>query len=188
MNSPDTLIQTINEKYLMLEHERKKVERKEKWKSNIEKEIETLKRLRNLSNEVATRVQHGVAQTVSSLATDALKILDKPYDLKLNFVVKRGKTEAQLRLFQDGAERHFLYGTGGGVADIASAALRLTFFEAYGDRRRILFFDEPFKHVSRQYQSNLANFFKKYSEEFDVQLFIVTHNSELLEQLEHVEV
>lgn len=67
---------------------------------------------------------------------------------------------------------------GGGVVDIVSLALRISFLEIH--RPPIvgpLFLDEPGKHVSEEYIFNLGEFIKQASEMFGRQIIMVTHNS-----------
>ena len=69
---------------------------------------------------------------------------------------------------------------GGGMVDILSLALRISFLQLY--RPNImgpLILDEPGKHVSEEYIHNVADFLKRSSEMFNRQIIMVTHNDYL---------
>ncbi|MDO5036824.1 MAG: ATPase [Tissierellia bacterium] len=69
---------------------------------------------------------------------------------------------------------------GGGVVDIISLALRISFLEIYRPTvNGPLFLDEPGKHVSEDYIFNLGEFIKESANMFDRQVIMVTHNPHL---------
>ena len=72
------------------------------------------------------------------------------------------------------------YDRGGGKVDIISLALRLAIGELE-DLDGPLFLDEVGKHVSKEYAQNVAFFLKEYSQQFNRQIILITHNSELAE-------
>ena len=56
--------------------------------------------------------------------------------------------------------------------------LRVVFL-VISSNRRFLVLDEPFSGLSIEYRENLIDFLKLVAERFDIQLFIVTHISEI---------
>lgn len=64
---------------------------------------------------------------------------------------------------------------GGGVAAVAGFLLRLVVLMLREDCERILFLDEPFAHVSDEYQPAMAEFVRELVERTDVQVVLVTH-------------
>lgn len=82
-----------------------------------------------------------------SLAMDA--VFDDPYELKVNFIEKRGKTEAEIRFCRRDMELPPVGFTGGGAIDIASLALRIAYLSMRQDIkvRRLLLLDEPFSRL-----------------------------------------
>lgn len=69
---------------------------------------------------------------------------------------------------------------GGGVVDIISLALRISFLQVHKPLvEGPLILDEPAKHVSEDFIFNVADFLKKTSEMFNRQIIMVTHNNHL---------
>lgn len=69
---------------------------------------------------------------------------------------------------------------GGGVSDVVSMALRLAAVELIKPRvEGPVLFDEPGKHVSKEYAANLAYFLKQYAAKAGRQVVIITHNAQL---------
>lgn len=72
------------------------------------------------------------------------------------------------------------YDNGGGIVDVVSLALKLAVAELSGVRGP-LFLDEVGKHVSQEFAPNVAFFLKEYSEKFNRQIILITHNQHLAE-------
>ncbi len=83
----------------------------------------------------------------TSLAMAA--VFDDPYNLKLNFQEKRGKTEVEILFARRGLEFPPLGSAGGGTIDVASLALRIAYFSMRQDKkvRPVLLLDEPFSQL-----------------------------------------
>lgn len=72
------------------------------------------------------------------------------------------------------------YDRGGGKIDVITLALRLAIGEMEGIQGPLLL-DEVGKHISREYTANVAYFLKEYGEQFNRQVVLITHNSDLAE-------
>ena len=137
----------------------------------------------------AQTVLQSVAQTVQQQAHDRLAsvvtrcleaVFDDPYEFQLVFDRKRGKTEARLVFARDGVE-YDPGSVGGGVVDVAAFALRLSaLMLVRPPPRRVLFLDEPFKMVSRNYAGRARQLLEVLSEELGLQIVQVTHNRDLV--------
>ncbi|MCR3957007.1 MAG: ATPase, partial [Gudongella sp.] len=69
---------------------------------------------------------------------------------------------------------------GGGVVDIVSLALRISFMQTHKPSiEGPLILDEPAKHVSEEYIYNVGDFVRQSSSMFNRQIIMVTHNSHL---------
>jgi len=115
--------------------------------------IEDIKEAREIAQSVAQAIQEEMHTQISVVVTRCLEaVFDNPYEFKLRFVKKRGKTEAELVLVRDGREYDDpLNDVGGGVIDIVSLALRLScVMLAKPLRQRLLVLDEPFRNVRGQ--------------------------------------
>lgn len=111
---------------------------------------------------------------ITSLALDA--VFDNPYQLVAEFVQRRNKTECDLYFFRDGERTDPLSATGGGVVDVASFALRIASWSMQTPRSsNTIILDEPFKHLSTNYQENASEMIKELSKKLGIQFIIVTH-------------
>jgi recombinational DNA repair ATPase RecF len=92
------------------------------------------------------QLEYHLAEQVS-LAMEA--VFDDPYQLKLNFQEKRGKTEVEILFTRRDLEFPPLGNAGGGAIDIASLALRIAYWSMRRDKkiRPLLLLDEPFSHL-----------------------------------------
>lgn len=130
---------------------------------------------------VAQATQKELEYHISELGSLAMQaVFDDPYELKLAFESKRGRTEAKFTLERDGESVEPLFGSGGGVVDILALALRLSLWSLRDPRPRpVIVLDEPFKWPSSGYRPKVAQLLSKLSSELGIQMIIVTHDSEL---------
>lgn len=134
-----------------------------------------------VAQEVARLTQEELEYRISDIVTAALAaVFPDPYEFKLIFEIKRGKTEARPIFMRDGKGIDPLTAAGGGVVDVAAFALRLSCYLIMRDRPQPLFvLDEPFRFVSREYQVKVADLLEELAERLGVQFLIVTHEEEL---------
>lgn len=130
---------------------------------------------------VAQGVQQQAHDRIAGIVTRCLAaVFPNPYEFKINFVQKRGQTEAQLLFVRDGKEVDPLEASGGGMVDVAAFALRLScVLLSRPASRRFICADEPFKFVSREHRGKLRTVLLKLSKELKVQMLFVTHLPEL---------
>lgn len=139
--------------------------------------------------EEAQKILQLVAQTVQQQAHDRIAgvvtrclaaVFDDPYEFKVVFEQKRGRTEARLIFMSEGKEIDPMSAAGGGVVDIAAFALRLScLMLSRPPVRKLLVMDEPMKFVSERYRDRVRLLLEGLSEELGVQMIFVTHMSAL---------
>jgi len=139
--------------------------------------------------EEAQKIAQLVAQTVQQQAHARLAkvvsqclstVFDEPYEFKMIFEQKRGRTECRLVFVRNGLEVDPMSAAGGGVVDVASFALRLScILLAKPPVRRLLVMDEPFKFLSEEYRGRIRTMLEQLSEELGVQFLMVTHIDQL---------
>ena len=136
---------------------------------------------RKLVQIAAQAIQNKVHQKLSSVVTRCLKAVfgEEGYEFRINFLQKRGKTEAQLVFLRNGKEVDPTFSSGGGVLDVASFALRLSCLMLYKPpKRKFLSLDEPWKHLSSEYRPAVKTLIETLAKELDFQFLIVTHSPE----------
>lgn len=140
----------------------------------------------SLAQEVARATQGQVKIHIEDVITMALEsILDDPYKFELDFVVKRNKTECELYFVRDGHRVNPIDESGGGAVDIASFASRIALW-SLGTTDNLLVFDEPFRFVSKEYQLKVGELLKKLSEQLNLQIIMVSHNTNFIQQADKV--
>lgn len=139
--------------------------------------------------EEAQRIVQLVAQTVQQQAHERIAgvvsrclsaVFDEPYEFKVLFEQKRGRTEARLVFMQGEEEVDPMTAAGGGVVDVAAFALRLSaLMLSRPPLRRVLLLDEPFRFVSVCYRERVRRLLEELSKELGVQFIMITHMEEL---------
>lgn len=130
---------------------------------------------------IAQGVQQQAHERIAGVVTKCLaSVFDEPYQFRISFEQKRGRTEARLEFVRDGRVQDPLTASGGGAIDVAAFALRLScLLLAKPPLRRVLVLDEPFKFVSAEYRSRVRLMLDSLSKELKVQFIMVTHIPEL---------
>jgi DNA repair ATPase RecN len=101
------------------------------------------------------------------------------YEFKLEFEIKRGKTEARLVFLDDGEAVDPMDASGGGLVNMAALGLRIAVW-ALGKTRPIIGLDEPGHFLSSDLQAQFSMVLKELSETLGVQFLIVTHKEEIV--------
>lgn len=138
------------------------------------------KAAQHIIQTIAKATQMQVQKRISKVVTSALEaVFPEPYELCLEFVSKRGRTEAVLSLLRQGSEEKLdpMTATGGGVVDFTAFALRLCVWSmAKGKARNVFLLDEPFKFVSRDLIPHVGALLREVAERLEIQLIIITHD------------
>lgn len=107
------------------------------------------------------------------------------YDFKVEFEIKRGKTECALKFYKNEREVDIMEASGGGVVDLASFGLRLAAY-SLGNTANTIILDEAMKFLSRDLQSRAGEIISEISRKLGVQIIMNTHIPELVEQSDKV--
>jgi DNA repair exonuclease SbcCD ATPase subunit len=110
---------------------------------------ETAKQAQELLQLVAEATQKEAHDRIAGVVTKALEaVFPDPYEFRIEFSRKRGKTEARMFFVKDGEEVDPLAASGGGCVEVAAFALRLaSIVLTEPPARKLLVLDEPFSHV-----------------------------------------
>lgn len=130
---------------------------------------------------LAQAVQQQAHKKISEVVSSCLAaVFDDPYEFKIVFERKRGRTEAQLKFLRRGLEVDPLTASGGGMVDVAAFALRVACLVLHRPRlSKIVVLDEPFKFVSSIYRENVRSMLEQLSSDMGIQIIMVSHIEEL---------
>ena len=138
--------------------------------------------------KVAQLTQEELKIHISNLVTLALEsVFDEPYEFEVDFVQRRGQSEADLWFVIDGERIDPLSASGGGVVDVAAFGLRVSLWSLQKPRSRsIIVLDEPFKYLSSNYQQKAGELLKVISEKLKLQILMISHIEPLVEAADNV--
>ena len=153
-------------------------------KDNVSKATKLLHRTQTAQEVlqlIAQAVQQKAHERIAGVVSSCLSaVFDDPYEFKIEFERKRGRTEATLRFCRGGLIVDPLTASGGGVVDVAAFALRAACLMLHRPRlSRLIVLDEPFRFVSAEYQSNVRSMLEELSADLKLQIIFVTHNESL---------
>jgi len=132
---------------------------------------------REIMRIVALKTQEQIQFHIGDLTSMALEaVFDDPYELIVEFVKRRNKTECDLFFTRDGNKVDPLSASGGGAVDVAAFALRIASWSmARPHTRNVLMLDEPFKHL-KGHEANLRvlEMAREVSKKLNLQIIMVS--------------
>lgn len=169
---------------------RSRLEQKKGMKKQVEDSIEKTKlkveslqkslRMHEKANviiqQVGLKTQQQLSYNISEIASLALSsVMDKPYEIKLDFVERRNKTECDIYFVREGVQMDPFAG-GGGAVDVAAFALRIAAWSMSSPRSRpTLILDEPFKHLKgEETNRKVLDMVKQISKKLGIQIIMVS--------------
>lgn len=161
----------------------------EKEIRQLKKEMINCEEALLIAQTVAQQTQQELEYHISDIVTLALNaVFDEPYEFKVEFVIRRGKTEADLLFLKnDNIIDDPINESGGGAVDVASLALRIALWNLQVPKsRNTLILDEPMKFVSEDLRPKVVSMMKLLSEKLKLQIIMVTHLKELVDGADKV--
>lgn len=149
----------------------------------VSREIVHTEAAQTIIQLVSKRTQEELEYRLSEIVSLALAaVFNDPYRLKVNFVIRRNKTECDL-LFEKHKEIFDpMTDSGGGAIDIAAMALRVAIWSLTRPRiRNVLILDEPFRFLSKEYQKKASIMLRELSKKLKLQIIMVSHSESLIE-------
>lgn len=136
---------------------------------------------REIIRAVGLETQQQLQFHVSDITSLALEsVFNDPYQLKMEFVQRRNKTECDLLFVKGDSELDPLTASGGGAVDVAAFALRIASWSmAHPRTRATIILDEPLRFLSADNQERASQMIKELSQRLGLQFIIVTHESVL---------
>jgi hypothetical protein len=128
---------------------------------------------------IAKKTQSELAYRLSNLVSSCLSsVFEEPYEFVVSYVNKRGKTEVDFALLQDGMSfDNPILSVGGGVVDVVAFALRVACLcMATPQARRVLILDEPFHFLQGEEDKiRVGKLIGRLSKELDIQFVIISN-------------
>lgn len=137
----------------------------------------TISEAKDVLQQVGQEVQQQAHQKIAGVVTHCLQaVFGKQFRFEIRFERKRGRTEAQLVLLKKDLEVDALYGSGGGVVDVAAFALRVSaLMMTKPPLRRLLCLDEPMRNIHGHAQRERAKeLIESISRELGIQIVMCT--------------
>src|SRR5690625_1909750 len=157
-------------------------------KKRAEKELLRYDLVQILLQATSEFARQQATQSIEEIVTSALSVVfGTDYSFTVEIAIKGNQPVAEYYLESEGIVTQLRppdYDRGGGVADVVSLALKLAVAELSGTSGPLML-DEVGKHVSQEFAPNVAYFLKQYSEQFDRQILLITHNEALAEVGDH---
>jgi DNA repair exonuclease SbcCD ATPase subunit len=179
-----------------------KLEQLKGEKANVKKEMTALRssvvlltnelsvkeKAREILREVGLKTQQNLQYHISDITSLALSaVFTDPYELKVDFVQRRNKTECDLMFVRNEKEIDPLDSSGYGAVDIASFALRIASWSLkIPHTRPVIILDEPMRFLSQDRQVYASKMIKELSDKLGLQFLIVTHEDVLAEHADRV--
>jgi hypothetical protein len=154
----------------------------------LKRELKNTEEAQLILQTVAMQTQQELEYKISEIVSLALSaVFDDPYEFKVEFNIKRNKTEAEIHFYKNGIAFDPMTETGGGVVDIASFALRIALWNLSSPKtRNTIILDEPFRFLSKNLQTKASEMLSVISKKLNIQFIIVTHIAELREAADKV--
>lgn len=153
--------------------------------STISKNIELLEKVNILLQKTSEYAREQAKKQIEVIVSNCLQYI---FDSNMEFIIEieelYGKPNAEFYVITKEGKNIIKtkpeLSRGGGVVDIISLALRISFLQVHKPLiQGPLILDEPAKHVSEDFIFNVADFLKRTSEMFGRQIIMVTHNNHL---------
>ncbi|MBW4828744.1 MAG: ATPase [Clostridiaceae bacterium] len=153
--------------------------------SNISENVEVLEKVNILLQKTSEYARGQAKKQIEVIVSNCLQYI---FDSNMEFIIEieelYGKPNAEFYVITKEGKNIIKtkpeLSRGGGVVDIISLALRISFLQVHKPFiHGPLILDEPAKHVSEDFIFNVADFLKRTSEMFGRQIIMVTHNNHL---------
>jgi len=142
-----------------------------------EQQVKDYEQAVELFREVCQHTQSQIQGHLSEIVSTAMDaVFDNPYQLVVEFVQRRGKTECDLSFMRNDEKIDPLSGSGYGAVDVASFALRVSVWFLGGKSTRpTLILDEPFKHLKGMEENRrVLEMIGMLSRKFGLQIIMVS--------------
>ena len=145
--------------------------------TNSRRSLHRHEQAREVIRIVGIETQKSLEYHISDITSLALEaVFPDPYELKVEFVERRNKTECDLTFVRGENQIDPLTASGVGAVDVASFALRIASWSMARPRtRNTIILDEPFKHLKGQEANQRVLYMiNEISRKLDVQIIMIS--------------
>ena len=144
--------------------------------------------------EIAFSRRTAIKDKIETIVGEALKnVYGQNYSICFEYKIKGGRSSVDIHLVkktQKGELRRTINGdgegAGGGVFDTMALPLKLLVLLATKEADKILFVDEPGKHIDVDRIQKFAAFIKEISTRLEIQIFMCSHHKGILDYADAV--
>jgi exonuclease SbcC len=176
------LMGIIESKIKTIKDRIKDIESKDDEKKNLEKDFDILSRLKERfkANEIINFVTKVKMLEIVEVANEYLKMMGI-HDKRLEVNITSNSLDFEV-VYSDG-NKNTVKSLSGGESFLFSIALAFSVSNEILSKNSVktLFIDEGFDTLDEGYNSKLFHFLEMYSQERDVNIFIITHKREISE-------
>jgi DNA repair exonuclease SbcCD ATPase subunit len=186
MDKSDELRRKYVAMVALRDSQKRKLDQYKDEHSQFKRKAIRLEQARDSIHIVAKNTQEILEYNLNSIVSEAMEtVFDDPYEVKIEFVVKRNKTEADIHFVRRGMKYEPLTSSGGGTIDVSAFAIKLALWSLKAKKtRKCLIFDEPFKNVndpSRTLHQRLSEMVSNICEDLGVQIIMVSLEEEMID-------
>lgn len=161
--------------------------------AQLKKDVSAYDQVTALLNTVGEDRQNQAQTQIETLVTTGLQTIFGS-ELSFHIVQKENSKSAQVEFVLRSTlaqgrvvETDVLAARGGGVSAVTGFLLRLVVLMLSSPAQpRLLVLDETFSHVSAEYLDKIAEFLKEVTQKTNIQVLMITHQSELCETADRV--
>lgn len=177
----ENLKQFLSEKEIEYRIARKKTFSSKLKIKSIESQLLQLEKAKALILEIAKQTKEEIKEYIENIVTNALQMIYGD-DFSFEMHIEQKRDQEEIYFYLAGKDGTLLEPrkdvTSGGMLDIISLSLHLAIL-SLTDAEPILFLDEPLKFLGK-YSYMGGELLKEFAKEFGLQIFMITHDEELM--------
>lgn len=153
----------------------------------LKQQITLHEKVTSLLNTIGEERQQKAQTTIESLVTMGLQTIFGS-ELSFHLIQRVSGNKAQIEFIirttlSDGSiiDTDVMSSRGGGLSSVVGVLLRLVILLLSKPSNSFLVLDESFSHVSAEYLDRVSDFLKEVTTKTNVQIILITHQTELIE-------
>jgi len=180
----EAIHETLISRRSVLDFKRALLVEKQSALSALEEQIALLRQAVDFIGKLSEDAQLAVLTFMEQLLSSGVQdVFDPAWSVKLELTKRGGRPAIALYLDQgDGMVVEVPDGVGGGVQQVLGVLMRFAvLYLLRGQRRTIMFLDEPFAHLSAAHIEAMIDVLKGLVATYNFEVLIVTHQQRLID-------